>query len=180
MRTERLGDLGDAPAVLAAVADAGGKLGLGSPAALIGDWFGSRAVIAPQLRAAPVRRRDVFGLQATGVDGADRRRMDRLSVVPDAGVDGRGPRLPEAAGGWADCVLRQDRAGAWWYESLSGEAMPVVGGRRWHARGAGAAVPHRVGDADRNAHRAGCSRAWKRSRRARSTRRASAPSSPER
>ena len=46
MRTERLGDLGDAPAVLAAVADAGGKLGLGSPAALIGDWFGSRAVIA--------------------------------------------------------------------------------------------------------------------------------------
>jgi len=38
MRTERLGDLGDAPAVLAAVADAGGKLGLGSPAALIGDF----------------------------------------------------------------------------------------------------------------------------------------------
>src|SRR3984957_956329 len=80
MRTERLGDPGGAPAapgargaapaVLAAVAAAGGKLGLGSPAALIGDWFGSRAVIAPQLRAAPVRRRDVFGVQATEVDGA--------------------------------------------------------------------------------------------------------------
>ena len=45
---------------------------------------------------------------------------------PDAGVDGLGPRIPEAAGGWSDCVLRQDRDGQWWYESLSG--APLSGG----------------------------------------------------
>ncbi len=39
---------------------------------------------------------------------------------PDAGADGRPHRIPEAAGGWTDCVLRRDRDGQWWYESLSG------------------------------------------------------------
>ncbi len=43
---------------------------------------------------------------------------------PDAGADGRGHRIPEAAGGWTDCVLRRDRDGQWWYESLSGAPMP--------------------------------------------------------
>jgi para-aminobenzoate synthetase component 1 len=156
MRTERLGDLGDAPAVLAAVADAGGKLGLGSPAALIGDWFGSRAVIAPQLRAAPVRRRDVFGVQATEVDGAavGGGWIGYLSY-PDAGADGRGPRIPEAAGGWADFVLRQDRAGAWFYESLSGEAMPSWLERALARRGDRPRCRIEWADADRDTHRAG-------------------------
>ena len=156
MRTERLGDLGDAPAVLAAVADAGGELGLGSPAALIGDWFGSRAVIAPQLRAAPVRRRDVFGIQATEVDGAavGGGWIGYLSY-PDAGADGRGPRIPEAAGGWADFVLRQDRAGAWFYESLSGEAMPSWLERALARRGDRPRCRIEWADADRDTHRAG-------------------------
>ena len=46
MRIERLGDLGDAPSVLRALGAATERLGLAAPAALIGDWFGSRAVIA--------------------------------------------------------------------------------------------------------------------------------------
>ena len=47
VRIERLGDLGAAPSVLRALATATAALGLAPPAALIGDWFGSRAVIAP-------------------------------------------------------------------------------------------------------------------------------------
>ena len=43
---------------------------------------------------------------------------------PDPGADGRPNRIPEAAGGWTDCVLRRDRYAQWWYESLSGAAMP--------------------------------------------------------
>ena len=50
MRIERLGDLGSAPAVLRAVGAPRPRLGLPPPAALIGDWFGSRAVIAPSVR----------------------------------------------------------------------------------------------------------------------------------
>ena len=49
MRIERLGDLGDGPSVLRALATATHRLGLPPPAALIGEWFGSRAVIAPSL-----------------------------------------------------------------------------------------------------------------------------------
>ncbi len=156
MLTDRLGELGDAPAVLAAVADAAAELGLGGPAALIGDWFGSRAVIAPQLRATPVGGRDVFGVHRTEADGAavGGGWIGYLSY-PDAGADGRPARIPEAAGGWADFVLRQDRAGIWFYESISGEAMPS-----WLTR-ALARRPDRPhcriewSDADRDTHRAG-------------------------
>ena len=49
MRIDRLGDLGSAPKVLRAVAAAAQRRGLPPPAALIGEWFGSRAVIAPSL-----------------------------------------------------------------------------------------------------------------------------------
>jgi para-aminobenzoate synthetase component I len=116
---ERLGDLGEAPAVLLAIADL-------SPAALIGDWFGSRAVIAPQLVAASVDVLDVFATapdvpQGDAVGGGW---FGYLSY-PDAAADGLPPRIPAAAGGWTDCVLRQDRDGIWWYESLSGAPMPT-------------------------------------------------------
>jgi para-aminobenzoate synthetase component 1 len=156
VRTERLGDLGDAPAVLAAVADAGGKLGLGSPAALIGDWFGSRAVIAPQLRAAPVGRRDVFGVHCTEADGAavGGGWIGYLSY-PDGGADGAPPRIPEAAGGWADFVLRQDRVGIWFYESISGEAMPSWLVRALTRRRDRPRWAIEWADADRDTHRAG-------------------------
>ncbi|HUO37510.1 MAG TPA: aminodeoxychorismate synthase component I, partial [Mycobacterium sp.] len=156
MRIERLGGLGDAPAVLLAVADAAGRQGLPPPAGLIGDWFGSRAVIAPVVTVAPVDRSNVLsapqsaGPQPGAVGGGW---IGYLSY-PDSGADGGAPRIPEAAGGWADCVLRQDGAGVWWYESLSGKPPP-----RWLSR----ALPGRrqpwchIGwdDADRAAHRAG-------------------------
>jgi para-aminobenzoate synthetase component 1 len=152
---ERLGDLGSAPAVLAALAHAA-EPGRGSPAALIGDWFGSRAVIAPQLTATSVGTRDVFPsvpavVRGNAVGGGW---FGYLSY-PDAAADGRPPRIPEAAGGWADCVLRQDRQGGWWFESLSDEPMP-----RWLRRAlatSGSRSTCRVDwvDADRATHRTG-------------------------
>jgi para-aminobenzoate synthetase component I len=116
---ERLGDLGEASAVLLAV----GHL---SPAALIGDWFGSRAVIAPRLTAAPVGVLDVFAVRPVipHGDAVGGGWFGYLSY-PDAGADGLPSRIPEAAGGWTDCVLRQDRYGIWWYESISGASMPA-------------------------------------------------------
>ena len=142
--------LGDAPAVLRALA------AHGQPAALIGDWFGSRAVIAPSVTAAPVGVDEVFavppGACDTGVVGGGW--FGYLSY-PDAGADGLGPRIPEAAGGWSDCVLRQDADGQWWYESLSGARLPA-----WIADALRSPVAPRYGDvewgaADRDAHRRG-------------------------
>lgn len=152
MRIERLGDLGDAASVLSAVAAAG------RPAALIGDWFGSRAVIAPHLTAAPAHPRKVFTARPASCDAAG----DAVGggwfgylSYPDAGADGRPPRIPEAAGGWTDCVLRQDRDEIWWYESLSGAPMPT-----WVSAALASApgfAPCRIewDGADRDAHRAG-------------------------
>lgn len=126
MRIDRLGNLGDASGVLRAVGDAAGRLGLPPPAALTGEWFGALAVIAPSLAVRPVDPTDAFAVP--------QRSQSHPSVVgggwfgylsyPDAGADGRPHRIPEAAGGWTDCVLRRDRDGQWWYESLSGVAMP--------------------------------------------------------
>ncbi|MDV3129016.1 aminodeoxychorismate synthase component I [Mycobacterium sp. 21AC1] len=124
MRIERLGDLGAAPAVLRGVAAAATRAGLPPPAALIGDWFSSRAVIAPSVDTAPVAA--AFDVAAHGVPRADVVGGGWFGYLsyPDPGADGRGPRIPEAAGGWSDCVLRQDAEGCWWYESLTGAALP--------------------------------------------------------
>lgn len=155
MRIERLGALGGAAEVLRAVGDATARLHLPPPAALTGQWFGAAAVIAPSVVIAPVSVADVFavepGSETTAVGGGF---IGYLSY-PDAGADGRPGRIPEAAGGWTDCVLRCDRDGQWFYESLSGAAMPD-----WLA--AALATPVAVrhchidwGYADRAAHRAG-------------------------
>ncbi len=162
MRIERLGDLGSAPAVLRTVAAGALRRGLAPPAALIGEWFGSRAVIAPSLAAAPVATGD-FG--APGHAEGDSARQDHDGAVgggwfgylsyPDAGADGRPGRIPEAAGGWTDCVLRQDRDGQWWHESLSGALLSG-----WIDEALRKAQPPKHfdiawGDADRDAHRRG-------------------------
>jgi len=153
VRIERLGDLGEAPGVLRAIAAGAARCGMAPPAALIGDWFGSAAVIAPSLNAVPVD--DVFAVPAGESDGAIGGGWFGYLSYPDAGVDGCGPRIPEAAGGWSDCVLRQHRDGQWWYESLSGTALP-----EWVAEALSAPVPRRDfriawGEADRDAHRRG-------------------------
>ncbi|EID10147.1 aminodeoxychorismate synthase component I [Mycobacterium xenopi RIVM700367] len=124
MRIERLGDLGGAPQVLRAVGDAASRLGLPPPAALIGDWFGAQAVIAPSVSAQPADPDEAFavrpGCDTTAVGGGW---IGYLSY-PDPGRDGAPGRLARAAGGWTDRVLRRDRRGQWWYESLSGARMP--------------------------------------------------------
>ena len=153
MRIERLGDLGGAPAVLRAMAAGAEQRGLPPPAALIGEWFGSAAVIAPSVKAVAVD--DVFAVPPGASDGAIGGGWFGYLSYPDAGVDGRGPRIPEAAGGWSDCVLRQDRDGQWWYESLSGAPLSA-----WVADAVQTRVQLREyriawGEADRDVHRRG-------------------------
>ena len=156
MRIERLGDLGSAPAVLRAVADAAAQRGLAPPAALVGEWFGSGAVIAPSLTANTVGVDEVFDVPPGASDaGAVGGGWFGYLSYPDAGADGRPPRLPEAAGGWSDCVLRQDSDGHWWYESLSGAPLSD-----WVADAVRNPLPPGSfditwGDADREAHRHG-------------------------
>ena len=131
MRIEQLGDLGTAAEVLRALGDATARRDLPPPAALTGDWFGSRAVIAPSVTVEPVGPAEVFSqLNATphnfppdAPPGTVAGGWIGYLSYPDGGADGRGHRIPEAAGGWTDCVLRQD-GDMWWFESLSGAAMP--------------------------------------------------------
>ncbi len=155
MRIERLGDLGTAAQVLRAVGAATCRLALPPPAALTGEWFGARAVIAPSVLVRPVKAADAFAVRP----GRDRTALGGGWIgylsYPDAAADGGAARVPEAAGGWTDCVLRCDRDRQWWYESLSGAPMP-----RWLVDALAAPAP--VGsclidwrDADRSAHRAG-------------------------
>ena len=153
MRIERLGELGSAPAVLRAIAAGAERHEMPPPAALIGEWFGSAAVIAPSLKAVAVD--DVFAVTTAATDGAVGGGWFGYLSYPDAGIDGCGPRIPEAAGGWSDCVLRQDSAGQWWYESLSGAPLSKL-----IADILRTGVPPREysivwGEADRDAHRRG-------------------------
>jgi para-aminobenzoate synthetase component I len=155
VRIERLGDLGGASAVLRAVAYAAAEQGLPPPAALIGEWFDSGAVIAPSLSAAPVDVSEVFNVTPGSGPGPVGGGWFGYLSYPDAGADGLGPRIPEAAGGWSDCVLRQDSDGHWWHESLSGAPLSA-----WVAdvlRSPGLARHCNIvwGDADRDAHRRG-------------------------
>ena len=156
MRIERLGDLGSAPRVLRAVAAAADRRGLAPPAALIGDWFSAGAVIAPSLTVSPVAVGEVFDVPQGGASsGAVGGGWFGYLSYPDAGADGRPGRIPEAAGGWTECVLRQDGDGQWWYESLSGAALSG-----WIAEALRNPLRPRDfditwGDADRDAHRGG-------------------------
>jgi para-aminobenzoate synthetase component 1 len=148
VRIERLGDLGRAPAVLRAIAYAAERCGLPPPAALIGEWFGSAAVIAPSLNAVAVD--DVFAVPTGASDSAVGGGWFGYLSYPDGGG-----RVPAAAGGWTDCLLRQDRDGAWWYESLSGARLSdwVTSALRTLVT----PLPYDIvwGDADRDAHRRG-------------------------
>ncbi len=116
--------------MLRAVGDATSRLGLPPPAALTGEWFGALAVIAPSVLVAPVDGGDAFPVPPSTNDqvgpgsGAVGGGWVGYLSYPDPGADGQPHRIPEAAGGWTDCVLRRDRDGQWWYESLSGAPMP--------------------------------------------------------
>ncbi|WP_218033403.1 aminodeoxychorismate synthase component I [Mycobacterium botniense] len=155
MRVDRLGDLGGAPGVLRALGEATSRMGLPPPAALTGDWFGADAVIAPSVSVQPVAVTDVFdvkpGSETTAVGGGW---IGYLSY-PDPGADGRAHRIPEAAGGWTDSLLRRDRDGRWWYESLSGTPIPGWLADTLAAPAAGRHYRIDWSGADRAAHRAG-------------------------
>ena len=139
MRTERLGDIGSSADVLRALAGAAVRRGLPSPAAFVGDWFGSAAVVAPSVAIVPTDPGEVFAVApGQGGDAVGGGWIGYLSY-PDAAADGRGPRVPEAAGGWTDCVLRLDVDGCWWYESLSGAGI-----QPWVVAALGSRVPHGV------------------------------------
>ncbi|GAT08325.1 aminodeoxychorismate synthase component I [Mycolicibacterium novocastrense] len=156
MRIDLLGDLGSAPAVLRAVGYAAADRGLAPPAALIGEWFGSGAVIAPSVDVAPVDTSRAFEAPCVAGDGeAVGGGWFGYLSYPDGAADGLGPRIPEAAGGWSDCVLRQDGDGRWWFESLSDATLPD-----WVADALRVPVAPRPshvewGEADRDAHRRG-------------------------
>ncbi|WP_102143983.1 aminodeoxychorismate synthase component I [Mycobacterium hubeiense] len=155
MRIERLGELGDAAAVLRAIASGAARAGAPPPAALIGDWFGSRAVIAPSVSAEAVAVSQVFDVPPGASEDAVGGGWFGYLSYPDAGADGRGPRIPEAAGGWSDCVLRQDRDGQWWYESLTGTTLSAWMTEALHSPAA--ATPFAIDWTwpDRIAHRRG-------------------------
>ncbi|MEO8815024.1 MAG: aminodeoxychorismate synthase component I [Mycobacterium sp.] len=155
MRIERIGDLGEAPEVLRAVGDAAARCGFPPPAALTGEWFGAQAVIAPSVAIEPVNPADVFDVVPGADAGAVGGGWIGYLSYPDGGADGGGARIPDAAGGWTDCVLRRDSDGNWWYESLSGASMPG-----WLTEALMAPVPARGcriywETPDRQAHRAG-------------------------
>lgn len=155
MRIDRLGDLSDAAQVLRSVGDATARLGLPPPAALTGEWFGASAVIAPSVSVRPVDPADAFAVRPGSDTAAVGGGWIGYLSYPDPGADGRAPRIPEAAGGWTDSVLRCDADRQWWYESLSGAPMPG-----WLVDALSTPAPERAcriewDGADRVTHRAG-------------------------
>ncbi|MEY7974307.1 aminodeoxychorismate synthase component I [Saccharomonospora xinjiangensis] len=110
------------------------RLRLPPPAALCGEWFGSRAVIAPTVRVEPVSGERAFGTVADlpGVADAEPGTVGGgwfgyLSYdLTDP--SGRQCALPRAAWGWADHVLRLDNDGRWWFEALLADGEPFPHG----------------------------------------------------
>ncbi|MFD1810874.1 aminodeoxychorismate synthase component I [Rhodococcus gannanensis] len=136
MRVERLGGGGTPAAVLRALAQVNAERDLPAPAALIGDWFGARAVLAPAVTTRPVDPRTAFDVPShrPRVDPEPRDAGPTGTIgggwigyrgYPDLPSDGRTPALPEAAGGWTDSVLRLDGDDCWWYESLTDTPCPT-------------------------------------------------------
>ncbi len=92
------------------------RLGLPPPAALAGDWFGGGAVLAPSVRVEPAAGLPPPLPVVTGPPGVVGGGWIGYLGYPGAATTGR--RLPPAAWGWTDHVLRYDEDGAWWYEEL--------------------------------------------------------------
>ena len=114
------------------------------PFALVGEWAGSRAIVGSEpLRVVEgAAALDVldgtggsgdgvyggwFGHLGYGLAGA----IERLPPPPPRPVP-----LPVASLGFYDHVLRQDGAGAWWFEALEESALPRLESLRARLGGA--------------------------------------------
>jgi para-aminobenzoate synthetase component I len=106
------------------------KRGRGA-AGLCGEWFGSKAVLAPEVRLTavngvdeafgmPSRQPEVRGAVPGAVGGGWFGYLSYDLVDPS----GRAAALPKAAWGWADHVLRLDGEGRWWFEALVEDGQP--------------------------------------------------------
>lgn len=101
--------------------------GLPPPAALTGDWFGSSAVLVPSARITPTPPGEEFtplDLPAAGTGGPEPVGGGWIGYLgygrTDPGSHVQPRRLPNAAWGWTDHVLRLAPDGTWWFESLTG------------------------------------------------------------
>ena len=117
--------------VLRSLAARARRRGTAPPAALTGDWFGGGAVLAPSVEITGVPAERAFAVldEVPAVDGP---------VDGPAGAVGGGwvgflgydlagsGRMPPAAWGWADHVLRRDSTGRWWFEALGEPPAALV------------------------------------------------------
>lgn len=124
MHVERLVDIGSPADVLRRLRASTRQRRLPPPAALIGDWFGARAVIAPSVAVRQVNPAAVFDAPIGGESESVGGGWIGYLSYPDHGAERTTARIPEAAGGWTDCVLRLDHDCRWWFESLSGQDAP--------------------------------------------------------
>ncbi|OZM73511.1 aminodeoxychorismate synthase component I [Amycolatopsis antarctica] len=105
-------------------------LGLAPPAALCGEWFGSRAVLAPALAAVPVGADEALAMftglpeVAGAVPGAVGGGWFGYLSYDLTDPSGRAGPLPVAVRGWTDHVLRLDSGGRWWFEALVADGQP--------------------------------------------------------
>ncbi|MEU8639950.1 aminodeoxychorismate synthase component I [Amycolatopsis sp. NPDC048633] len=97
--------------------------GLPPPAMVSGDWFGSRAVIAPSLRVSPGV--PSFPAQVDAPPGVVGGGWFGYLAYDLADPSGRTGSLPASAWGWADHVLRWSASGTCFLESLDGAGPPV-------------------------------------------------------
>lgn len=101
--------------VLDACARRAEREGLAPPAALLGDWLGSAAVIAPSVALAPVAPADAFAadhLVVVDPGGTDTAFTLGFCSFPDVPTGAR-RLLPEAVAGRADGLLVLGHDGRW-------------------------------------------------------------------
>ncbi|ASO18314.1 para-aminobenzoate synthetase component 1 [Actinoalloteichus hoggarensis] len=104
--------------------------GLPDPAALIGDWFGSAAVLVPSVRPVPLGSDapDTLVPALPAPDGLEPAGDGAIGGFVGGGFVGRidhpaRPGLPpRASWGRTSEALRHDGHEGWWYEALLGDA----------------------------------------------------------
>ncbi|MER7010771.1 aminodeoxychorismate synthase component I [Saccharopolyspora sp. NPDC000359] len=123
--TQSIDGAASAEQVLRRLAVRARRRGLPPPAALTGDWFGGSAVLAPSVRIDATPPERAFSTVDTATAHAEPGPVGGGWIgylgygLTDPGRHARPRRLPTAAWGWADHVLRRDAGGQWWFEALA-------------------------------------------------------------